>query len=151
MGYITPQFIRAPRFSSTTCGNIITYLFVINNDYVGSWHAAPFVGSGYAERFVFYVTGNYVYFPSQYQCDPKDTACTPAPIRAGTWGITGDQINTTVWGDIDSMISTSVGKVIEADANESPYAYQTEIGGESYWLMSRETNLWNVVTGELCP
>ena len=55
----------------------------IKAEYVGSWHAAPSVGSGYNERFVFFSTGNYLFVPSQYDCDPSDASCVPTPIEQG--------------------------------------------------------------------
>ena len=35
----------------------------LKEEYIGSWHAAPFVGSAYNERFVFFPSGNYLLLP----------------------------------------------------------------------------------------
>jgi hypothetical protein len=122
----------------------------IKEEYVGSWHAAPMVGDGYNERLVFFTTGNYIYFPSQYECANLGTSCTPSPIEQGTWGIQGDQLILAKDGDIDSMRSVSLAEIRASDPNQSPYPLQTIINGKTYWLLSTETNLWNPITGEMC-
>ena len=122
----------------------------IKEDYVGSWHAAPSVGSGYAERFVFFSTGNYLFFPSQYECDFSDNTCTPSPVEEGTWGVQGDQINLSRDGDINNVRSIYIGKVIDSSPDESPYPLKTTFEGTTYWLMSKDTDMWNPETGESC-
>jgi hypothetical protein len=122
----------------------------IKPEYVGSWHAAPFVGSGYEARIVLFPSGNYLYFPSQYRCAINDAACTPSPIEEGTWGIKGDQLYLARNGEIGSVINISIGEVVDSSPDESPYPLKTTIGGTTYWLMSADTNLWNPQTGELC-
>ena len=69
--------------------NMIKSLGEIKEEYIGSWHAAPSVGSGYSERFVFFSSGNYLFFPSQYECDFGDEACVPSPYRGRYWGVQG--------------------------------------------------------------
>jgi hypothetical protein len=122
----------------------------INEDYVGSWHAAPSVGSGYAERFVFFPSGNYLFFPSQYECDPNDSSCTPSPIEEGVWGVLDGILNLVKDGDINSVRSIPVGEVVATPPDESPYPNKTTFDGVTYWLLSPETNLWNPESGELC-
>jgi hypothetical protein len=123
---------------------------IIQEDYVGSWHASPMVGSGYNERFVFFSSGNYIFFPSQYECDFSDVSCTPTPIEEGTWGVQDNQINLAIDGDISNVRSILVGSVIDSPSEESPYSLKTTIDGTTYWLISKDTNIWNPETGELC-
>ena len=122
----------------------------IKEDYVGSWHASAFVGSGYNERFVFFSSGNYLFFPSQYECDSGDASCTPSPIEEGVWGIQDSQLNLAKGGDITNVRSISIGKVIDSPADESPYPLKTTFAETTYWLISKDTNLWNPETGDLC-
>ena len=122
----------------------------IIEDYIGSWHAAPSVGSAYSERFVFFASGNYLFFPSQYECAFDDPSCIPSPIEEGIWGVRDGQINLAIDGDINHVRSISVGKVIDSPADESPYPLKTTFDGTTYWLMSKDTNMWNPETGELC-
>lgn len=122
----------------------------IKEDYIGSWHAAPFVGSGYGERIVFFSSGNYLFFPSQFECDFNDKSCIPSPLEEGTWGIQGDQMNLAKEGDIDNIRSILIGKVIDSPPDESPYPLKTTFNGTIYWLLSKDTSLWNPETGELC-
>ncbi len=119
-------------------------------DYMGSWHAAPSVGSGYNARFVFFATDNYLFFPSQYECAFDDPSCIPSPIEEGIWGVRDGQINLAIDGDINHVRSISVGKVMVSTADESPYPLKTTFDGTTYWLMSKDTNMWNPETGELC-
>ena len=122
----------------------------INEEFVGSWHAAAFVGSAYNERFVFFPTGNYLYFPSQYECNSGDTSCIPSPVEQGIWGIQDDQMNLAKDGDINNVRSILIGKVIDSPPDESPYPFKTTIDGTTYWLLSKDTNMWNPETGEFC-
>jgi hypothetical protein len=122
----------------------------IKEDYIGSWHAAPFVGSGFSERFVLFSSGNYLFFPSQYECDFGDESCVLPPIEEGTWGVQGNQMNLAKDGDINNVRSILIGEVIDSSAEESPYPLKTTFNGTTYWLMSKETNMWNSETGELC-
>jgi len=122
----------------------------IKEDYIGSWHASPFVGSGYNERFVFFLSGNYLFFPSQYECDFDDTTCVPSPVEGGIWGVQGSQINLAKDGDINNVRSILIGEVIDSPADESPYSLKTTFDGTTYWLMTKDTNMWNPETGELC-
>ena len=122
----------------------------IKTDYIGSWHAAPSVGSGYSERFVFFSSGNYLFFPSQYECDLNKPACTPSQIEEGIWGIQDNHMNLAKGGDIDYLRSISIGNVIDSSPEESPYPFITTFDGTTYWLISKDTNMWNPETGELC-
>lgn len=122
----------------------------IKEDYIGSWHAAPFVGSGYNERFVLFSSGNYLFFPSQYECAFGDETCVLPLVEEGTWGVQGNQMNLTKDGDINNIRSILIGEVIDSSAEESPYPLKTTFNGITYWLMSKETNMWNPETGELC-
>jgi hypothetical protein len=122
----------------------------IKEEYIGSWHAAPFVGSAYNERFVFFLTGNYLYIPSQYECDLNDSTCIPSPIEQGIWGIQDDQMNLAKDGDINNVRSILIGKVVDSPTDESPYPLKTTFDGTIYWLLSQDTNMWNPDTGELC-
>ena len=92
----------------------------IKEEYIGSWHAAASVGSGYNERYVFFPTGNYLFFPSQYECDINDSTCIPSPIEQGIWGIQDSQMNLAKDGDINHVRSVLIGKVIDFPPNESP-------------------------------
>jgi hypothetical protein len=125
-------------------------LGAIQEDYVGSWHASPVVGSGYNERFVFFSTGNYIFFPSQYECDFGDASCIPSPIEEGTWGVQDNQINLAIDGEINTIRSILAGIVIDSPSEESPYSLKTTFDGTTYWLLSKDTNMWNPETGELC-
>jgi hypothetical protein len=91
----------------------------IKADYIGSWHAAPSVGSGYAERFVFFASGNYLFFPSQYECASGDEACVPSPIEAGIWGVQGDKINLAKEGNISNIRSISIGEIVDSPVDEA--------------------------------
>jgi len=122
----------------------------IKEEYIGSWHAAAFVGSAYNERFVFFPTGNYLFFPSQYECDFNDKSCKPSPIEEGVWGIQDSQINLAKDGDLRNIRRILIGEVIDSPAEESPYPLKTTIDGTTYWLISKDTNMWNPDTGELC-
>lgn len=122
----------------------------IKEEYIGSWHAAPSVGSGYSERFVFFSSGNYLFFPSQYECDFGDESCVTSPIEEGTWGVQGSQLNLAKEGDIRNVRSILIGEVIDSAAEESPYPLKTTFDRTTYWLMSKDTNMWNPETGELC-
>ncbi|OGO62505.1 MAG: hypothetical protein A2029_02540 [Chloroflexi bacterium RBG_19FT_COMBO_47_9] len=122
----------------------------IKEEYIGSWHAAAFVGSGYSERFVFFSTGNYLFFPSQYECDSNDASCKPSPIVEGVWGIQDSQMILAKDGDINNIRSILVGEVIDSPPDESPYPFKTFFDGTTYWLLSKDTNVWNPDTGELC-
>jgi len=122
----------------------------IKEDYIGSWHSSPFVGSGYTERFVFFPSGSYLFFPSQYECGSGDESCVPSPIEQGIWGVQGSQINLAREGNVNDVRSISIGEVIDSSQEESPYPLKTTIDGIPYWLMSKDTNLWNPETGESC-
>jgi hypothetical protein len=122
----------------------------IKEEYIGSWHAAAFVGSAYNERFVFFPTGNYLFFPSQYECDVNDLTCIPSPIEQGIWGIQDSQMNLAKDGDINHVRSVLIGKVIDSPPDESPYPLKTTFDGITYWLLSKDTNMWNPITGEFC-
>lgn len=122
----------------------------IKAEYIGSWHAAPSVGSGYAERFVFFASGNYLFFPSQYECAFGDEACVPSPIEESIWGVQEDKINLAKEGDISNIRSILIGEVIDSPSEESPYSTKTAFDGTSYWLISIATDLWNPETGEWC-
>jgi hypothetical protein len=122
----------------------------IKEDYIGSWHAAPFVGSGYSERFVLFSSGNYLFFPSQYECAFGDESCVLPPIEEGTWGVQGNKMNLAKDGDINNIRSILIGEVIDSSEEESPYPLKTTFDGTTYWLMSKDTNKWNPETGELC-
>lgn len=122
----------------------------IRDDYIGSWHASPSIGSGYNERFVFFPTGNYLFFPSQLECGPDDESCTPSPIEEGTWGILDGLITLAIEGDINNARSVEIGRLIDSPADESPYSVKTSIDGITYWLISNDTNMWNPETGESC-
>lgn len=122
----------------------------IKEEYIGSWHASSFVGSAYNERFVFFLSGNYLFFPSQYECDFNDTACIPSPIEEGIWGIHDSQMDLAKDGDIRNVRSILIGKVIDSPDTDSPYSVNTTLDGTTYWLLSKDTNMWNPNTGELC-
>ena len=122
----------------------------IKEQYIGSWHAAPFVGSGYNERFVFFPSGNFLFFPSQYECDFSDASCIPSPIEEGIWGIHDDLMNLAQGGDAGNVRSILIGKVIDSPPDESPYPLKTSFDGTTYWLLSKDTNMWNPETGEFC-
>jgi hypothetical protein len=122
----------------------------INEEYIGSWHAAPLVGSAYNERFVFFPSGNYLLFPSQYECDPGDFTCTPSPIEEGIWGIQDNQMKLAKGGDIENLRIITIGTVIDSSPDESPYPLKTTFDGMTYWLMSNDTDMWNPATGEFC-
>jgi hypothetical protein len=122
----------------------------IKEEYIGSWHAAAFVGSGYAERFVLFPSGNYLFFPSQYECEFGNESCKPSPIEEGIWGIQDSHMNLAKDGDIKNVRSILIGGVIDASPDESPYPLKTTFDGTTYWLMSKDTNMWNPETGELC-
>jgi hypothetical protein len=122
----------------------------IKEEYIGSWHASSFVGSGYSERFVLFSSGNYLFFPSQYECAFGDESCVPSPIEEGTWGVQGSQMNLAKDGDINHVRSILIGEVIDSSPDESPYPLKTTFDGTTYWLMSKDTNIWNPETGELC-
>lgn len=134
-------------------GNTYEYneaLGEIREDYIGSWHASPSIGSGYNERFVFFPTGNYLFFPSQFECGPNDESCTPSPIEEGTWGILDGHITLAIDGDINNARSMEIGRLLDSPADESPYSKKTSIDGITYWLISKDTNMWNPETGESC-
>ena len=122
----------------------------IKEEYIGSWHASAFVGSGYGERFVFFPSGNYLFFPSQYECDFGDESCVLSPIEEGTWGVQGSQMNLAKDGDTNNVRSILIGEVIDSLAEESPYPLKTTFDGTTYWLLSKDTNIWNPETGESC-
>lgn len=122
----------------------------IKEDYIGSWHAAPSIGSGYNERFVLFSSGNFLFFPSQYECDFGDESCVPSPIEEGTWGVQGSQMNLAKDGDTNNVRSILIGEVIDSPAEESPYPLKTTFDGTTYWLLSKDTNIWNPETGESC-
>jgi len=122
----------------------------IKEDYIGSWHAASFVGSAYNERFLFFPSSNYLFFPSQYECDFNDMSCIPSPIEEGIWGIQDSQMNLAKEGDINNVRSIWIGKVIDSPDEGSPYSIKTNFNGTTYWLLSKDTNMWNPETGELC-
>jgi hypothetical protein len=122
----------------------------IKEENLGSWHAAAFVGSAYNERFVFFPTGNYLFFPSQNECDVNDSTCIPSPIEQGNWGIQDSQMNLAKDGDINHVRIVLIGKVIDSPPAESPYPLKTTFDGITYWLLSKDTNMWNPETGEFC-
>ena len=122
----------------------------IIEDFTGSWHASPSVGAGYSERFVFFSSGNYLFFPSQYECDNGDEACIPSPIEEGIWGVQDSQINLAIEGRINNVRSILIGKVSDSPDGESPYFFKTTFDGTTYWLISKDTNMWNPLTGEPC-
>ena len=122
----------------------------IKEEYIGSWHAAPSVGSGYRERFVLFSSGNYLFFPSQYECNFGDESCVPFPIEEGTWGIQDGQMNLAKEGEIANIRGIGIGEVTVSPPDESPYSIKTTFDGTTYWLISNETKLWNPETGELC-
>jgi hypothetical protein len=125
-------------------------LGVIKEEYLGSWHAAAFVGSAYNARFVFLPSGNYLFFPSQYECEFGNESCKPSPIEEGLWGIQDSQLNLAKEGDIKNVRSISIGEVIDSPPDESPYPLKTAFDRITYWKLSKDTNIWNPETGELC-
>ena len=123
----------------------------IKGDYVGSWHASPFVSDAYNERFVLFSSGNYLFFPSQYECEySSDEACVLSTVEDGLWGVQGEVMNFAKGGDLNNLISRSITPTIPSSADESPYPYKTTIDGLPFWLMAKEPNLWDPQTGELC-
>jgi hypothetical protein len=122
----------------------------IKEEYIGSWHASSYVGSGYNARFVFFPSGNYLFFPSQYECDFGDTSCIASPIEQGIWGIQDSQMNLAKEGDIRNVRSILIGNVTDSPDADSPYSIKTTFNGTTYWQLSKDTNLWNPETGELC-
>jgi len=123
----------------------------IKAEYIGSWHAAPSVGSGYAERVVFFASGNYLFFPSQYECAVDDEACIASPVEEGIWGVQEGEMSLAKDGELRDPGRISIGNVVDSSPDESPYPMKTTLDGVTYWLMSSETNLWDPLTGELCP
>src|SRR4030065_2117939 len=101
----------------------------IKEEYIGSWHAAPSVGSGYSERFVFFSSGNYLFFPSQYGCEFGDESCVMSLIEEGTWGVQGNQMNLAIDGEDNNVRNILIGEVIDSSAEESPYPLKTTFDG----------------------
>jgi hypothetical protein len=122
----------------------------IKEEYIGSWHSSPFVGSAHTERFVFFPTGNYLFFPSEYECSYNDESCIPSPIEEGIWGVQGGQLNLAKGGDINNVRSILIGPVVASSPDESPYPLETTFDGTTYWLMTTDTDMWNPETGEMC-
>ena len=123
----------------------------IKEDYIGSWHASEFVSDGFNERFVLFSSGNYLFFPSQYECAyGSGEACVPSPIEDGLWGVQDHIMNFAKEGDINNVISKSITDVIASPEDESPYPFKTIFDGITFWLMSKDTNLWDPESGEYC-
>ena len=56
----------------------------IKADYVGSWHTDPFLLAIWNESWVFFPSGNDLFFPSQYECVYSiNPNWTPTPIEDG--------------------------------------------------------------------
>jgi hypothetical protein len=123
----------------------------INEDYIGSWHASEFVSDAYNERFVFFSSGNYLFFPSQYECVySSNENCMPSPFEDGLWGVEDEVMVFLEQGDINNIITRSTTKVVKSPEGETPYLHKINIDGLMFQLMSRQTNLWDPDTGELC-
>lgn len=123
----------------------------IKAEYIGSWHAGESVSAGFNERFIFFPTGNYLFFPSQYECTySSDESCVPSPIEDGLWGVQGQVMYLAKGGDINNITHRSVTEVIPSSPDESPYPFKTTIDGLPFWLISPDTNLWDPETGEYC-
>jgi len=123
----------------------------IKGDYVGSWHTDPSLSARWNERWVFFSSGNYLFFPSQYECAySSDPNCTPTPIEDGLWGVQGEIMNFAKGGDLNNIISRSIAPLVPSSIDESPYPYKTTIDGLPFWLYTKDTNYWDPETGEYC-
>ena len=122
----------------------------IKADYVGSWHASEMVTARYNERFVLFASGNYLFFPDQYECAYTFKSCVPSPIEDGLWGVEGEVMNFAKGGDMEDLISRPITPIIPSSLDESPYPYKTTIDGLTFWLMSKSTDYWDPETGDYC-
>jgi hypothetical protein len=122
----------------------------IKADYVGSWHASEMVTARYNERFVLFASGNYLFFPDQYECAYTFKSCVPSPIEDGLWGVEGEVMNFAKGGDMEDLISRPITPIIPSSLDESPYPFKTTIDGLTFWLMSKSTDYWDPETGDYC-
>ncbi len=112
---------------------------------VGSWHASKSVSAGYAERYIFYENGKYVFFYSQYDTEKKYFA------QSGLWRIEKDKlildinknyINSKKIQKIDEEKHLEIRKVTSQD--DSPYKEKILLGENHFWKISKDTDLWTV-------
>lgn len=122
----------------------------IREAYIGSWHAGAFVSDAFNERFVLFSSGNYLFFPDQYECAYSSKTCVPSPIENGLWGVQGQVMHFAKEGELNNIISRSITEVVASPEDESPYPFKTTIDGLTFWLMSKDTNFWDPETGEYC-
>ncbi len=122
----------------------------ISEAYVGSWHADYSMSDAYKERFVLFSSGNYLFFPDQYECRNTFKTCVPSPIENGLWGVQGQVMNFAKGGDMEDIISRSITDIVPSSPDESPYPFKTTIDGLKFWLWSKGTDYWDPETGEYC-
>jgi len=122
----------------------------ISEVYIGSWHADYSMSDAYKERFVLFASGNYLFFPDQYECRNTFKTCVPSPIEDGLWGVHGQVMNFARGGDLNDIISRSITEIVPSPVDESPYPYKTTIDGLKFWLWSKETDYWDPETGDYC-
>lgn len=118
-------------------------------DYVGCWHASESVSARYNERFVLFASGHYLFFPDEYECAYTFNTCVPSPIEDGLWGVQSQVMNFAIGGDMNNLISRSITPVIPTE-DEFSYPFTTTIDGLTFWLLSKETDMWDPETGGLC-
>jgi len=122
----------------------------ITADYIGSWHASESISARYSERFVLFASGNYLFFPGQYECAYTFKSCVPSPIEDGVWGVQGQEMHFAEGGELNTIISRSVTKIHPSPDDESPYPFKTTIDGLTFWLMPKGTDYWDPETGVYC-
>lgn len=112
----------------------------IDEEYIGSWLGCASVGDSYCERYVLFDTGNYLYFPSENE------EAEEYLVEIGIWGVEEGELNLVKEADITNIVSIVLGEIEYSPADESPYSLKADFGETTYWLVSKETDIWNPST-----
>ncbi len=118
---------------------------ISKNELIGSWHASPYVAAGFAQRYVFFANGNFIFFPNQ-NLDDKI-----AQYYAGTWQIENNQLQLSFnhYRDLQNKKQTinrnltyQLGTLDPTDPNETAYTKKTKIHDQYFWQYSQDPQYW---------
>ena len=127
---------------------------IVSESIIGSWHAAPLVGSGFSQRYSFFENGMYLYISSEYDYDSKNQL----GAESGTWKLTDNTLtlNTTAGLKITVHADDTVGfekvsvkkqTVITLGAFEKTepsivYSLQRSFDKMTYWKFADTSDYW---------
>jgi hypothetical protein len=112
----------------------------IDTEYVGSWLGCALIEESYCQRYVLFDTGNYLYFPSEME------EVEEYVVEIGIWGVEEGELSLAKDADITNIVSIALGEIEYSSAEESSYSLKANFGETTYWLVSKETNIWSTDT-----